>query len=194
MSGITPYGAAFSYGDITKCWKYQQALCIVKATGKDLKDYYLNLNCNKSSNSHDMVDPIYSNKYVLKFNGDTVASSTKIKFVDAGGNELGDNTPIYIGMSSFLRDNRRKDYFHKNHAHSAKASVTLISKWDITHPATLDPLELDGYYGNAFAFIYSVRKLGGYDSASPNDPMIDLTDASSIYKFNEAEHYFHENF
>ena len=190
-TSITPYGGAFSYGDITKAWKFQQAIYIIKATGKDLKDYYLNKNCNKKSNSYNMIDPIYSKKYKLYYNGTTVANSTAIKFVDNDGNELKDNDTIYIGINSFMRDNRAKDYFHKYSAHSDKACVTVSTDWVIKHPATGEDYHINGYYGNTFAFIYSARLLGGYDETNKDKVMIDLTDPTSIYHFDPTEHFVH---
>ena len=157
-----------------------------------MKDYYLSNNCSKSTNYLNLVDPIYSDKYILKFNGSTVASSTDIQFINKSTSAVLDDTAfVYIGMSSFLRDNRGKDYFYKYATHSEQACVDVKATWNIKHPASPSQIELDGHYGDAFSFIYSVRTLGNYDSSPEkiNNPMIDLTDSTSIYKFDVTEHY-----
>ena len=181
------YQGVYTFGDVTKPWVYYQTIYIVKATAKKLKDYYLTKNCNQKSDSYKIVDPIYSDKYILEFSGgNTIATSTDVDIINKETNQVVDDDQVlYIAMNSFMRDNRGKDYFSKYGVHDEKACVEVNVKWNPIHPVTHQPMDLNGYYGNAFAFIYSVKQLAN-DNAEFD---IDLTDPSSIYHFDVTQHY-----
>ena len=197
VSGISPSKwtddtktGYYTYGDITQPWKYQQQIFILKIKAKHLQEYYTVKNCNKKpqENSFNIIDPIYSSKYKLKFDGSTVATSTKVKIVfgDDKTHEVGDDTDIYVGMSSFMRDNRGRDWFYQYA--TPENCVAVNANWTFKHPATEIETTINGYGGDAFGFIYAARQIGGYAS-DPTKPMIDLSDTTSMYKFDVTDHF-----
>ena len=196
-SGMSPSSwnssnkGAYTYGDISNVWKFQQSMYIVKATIADLENYYTELNCKKkpNANSHDIVDAIYSSKYKLKFTGSTVATSSGVTVVNNDGTTTGitPNKEIFIGMSSFMRDNRGGEYFSK---YAPKDSVLIDAQWTLNNPSTKTPMTINAYLGNTFAFIYAARELGGYDESDPTKIMMDLTDTSTIYQYKPSDSFY----
>ena len=183
---------SYTYGDITNAWKFQQPIYIVRATVKDLQDYFTAKNCGKkpTENSYKIVDAIYSSKYKLKFSGDTVATSSGVQVVNKDGQrgDIKDGDYIYIGMCSFMRDNRGGEWFSK--FATEIGTVQVVTTWNIQNPSTETPMEMNGYFGNAFSFIFGSRQLGGYDKEKPEQIMIDLTKEDSIYKYSPEESFY----